>query len=129
MGEATFVPDTKRLDDLLREMQLSRNHMAIAVDEYGGTAGLLTIEDIGSDRKRVNGDPVCGASAAPSCENGNVDLDPAAQERNPFFNPVIDTPGRRFKIDESLTRALCTIGKSSETVVNSGVMGSLPSTG
>ena len=32
--------------DLLREMQLSRNHMAIAVDEYGGTAGLLTIEDI-----------------------------------------------------------------------------------
>ncbi|MGH3759816.1 hemolysin family protein [Actinophytocola sp.] len=46
MGEATFVPDTKRLDDLLREMQLSRNHMAIAVDEYGGTAGLLTIEDI-----------------------------------------------------------------------------------
>jgi len=46
MGEATFVPDTKRLDGLLREMQLSRNHMAIAVDEYGGTAGLLTIEDI-----------------------------------------------------------------------------------
>jgi CBS domain containing-hemolysin-like protein len=46
MGEATFVPDTKRLDDLLREMQLSRNHLAIAVDEYGGTAGLLTIEDI-----------------------------------------------------------------------------------
>jgi CBS domain containing-hemolysin-like protein len=46
MGEATFVPDTKRLDDLLREMQVSRNHLAIAVDEYGGTAGLLTIEDI-----------------------------------------------------------------------------------
>jgi CBS domain containing-hemolysin-like protein len=46
MTEATFVPDSKRLDDLLKEMQLSRNHMAIAVDEYGGTAGLLTIEDI-----------------------------------------------------------------------------------
>ncbi|MFL6145548.1 MAG: hemolysin family protein [Labedaea sp.] len=46
MVAATFVPDTKRLDDLLREMQLSRNHLAIAVDEYGGTAGLLTIEDI-----------------------------------------------------------------------------------
>lgn len=46
MGSATFVPDTKRLDDLLREMQLTRNHIAIAVDEYGGTAGLLTIEDI-----------------------------------------------------------------------------------
>jgi CBS domain containing-hemolysin-like protein len=46
MVPATFVPDTKRVDDLLREMQVSRNHMAIAVDEYGGTAGLLTIEDI-----------------------------------------------------------------------------------
>jgi CBS domain containing-hemolysin-like protein len=46
MNPASFVPDSKRLDGLLREMQVSRNHMAIAVDEYGGTAGLLTIEDI-----------------------------------------------------------------------------------
>ncbi|MCP2165180.1 hemolysin family protein [Goodfellowiella coeruleoviolacea] len=46
MRPASFVPDSKRLDELLREMQLTRNHMAIAVDEYGGTAGLLTIEDI-----------------------------------------------------------------------------------
>ncbi len=46
MTPASFVPDSKRLDDLLRKMQVSRNHVAIAVDEYGGTAGLLTIEDI-----------------------------------------------------------------------------------
>nr|WP_228046448.1 hemolysin family protein [Saccharopolyspora sp. HNM0983] len=46
MRSASFVPDTKRVDELLREMQLSRSHLAIAVDEYGGTAGLLTIEDI-----------------------------------------------------------------------------------
>ena len=46
MRPATFVPDSKRLDDLLREMQLARNHMAILVDEYGGVAGLITIEDI-----------------------------------------------------------------------------------
>ncbi|SDP63601.1 Hemolysin, contains CBS domains [Actinopolyspora xinjiangensis] len=46
MREASFVPDSKRLDELLKEMQLSRSHMAVAVDEYGGTAGLLTIEDI-----------------------------------------------------------------------------------
>ncbi|TDC94462.1 HlyC/CorC family transporter [Saccharopolyspora aridisoli] len=46
MRPATFVPDTKRLDELLHEMQISRGHLAIAVDEYGGTAGLLTIEDI-----------------------------------------------------------------------------------
>ncbi|GAB2754977.1 hemolysin family protein [Salinifilum aidingensis] len=46
MRPASFVPDTKRLDGLLHEMQRSRSHLAIAVDEYGGTAGLLTIEDI-----------------------------------------------------------------------------------
>lgn len=46
MTEADFVPDSKSLDELLERMQVSRNHMAIAVDEYGGTAGLVTIEDI-----------------------------------------------------------------------------------
>jgi CBS domain containing-hemolysin-like protein len=46
MRPVNFVPDSKRLDQLLREMQRSRSHLAIAVDEYGGTAGLLTIEDI-----------------------------------------------------------------------------------
>ena len=43
---ASFVPDTKNAGDLLREMQRVRNHVAIVVDEYGGTAGLVTIEDI-----------------------------------------------------------------------------------
>jgi len=41
-----FVPDSKRADDLLRDMQSARVHMAIVIDEYGGTAGLVTIEDI-----------------------------------------------------------------------------------
>src|SRR4051812_17897442 len=40
------VPDSKPADDLLREMQQSRRHVAVVVDEYGGTAGLVTIEDI-----------------------------------------------------------------------------------
>jgi CBS domain containing-hemolysin-like protein len=43
---AHFVPETKRVASLLREMQVERFHMAIAVDEYGGTAGLVTLEDI-----------------------------------------------------------------------------------
>jgi len=46
MRQAHFVPDSKRADDLLRDLQASRVHMAIVVDEYGGTAGLVTIEDI-----------------------------------------------------------------------------------
>jgi CBS domain containing-hemolysin-like protein len=41
-----FVPDSKAVDALLREMQAAHVHLAIAVDEYGGTAGLVTIEDI-----------------------------------------------------------------------------------
>jgi CBS domain containing-hemolysin-like protein len=43
---AHYVPETKRVAELLREMQLERFHMAIVVDEYGGTAGLITLEDI-----------------------------------------------------------------------------------
>ncbi|MDN5859350.1 MAG: hemolysin family protein [Pseudonocardia sp.] len=46
MRPAVFVPDSKRADELLKEMQAARNHMAIVVDEYGGTAGVVTIEDI-----------------------------------------------------------------------------------
>jgi CBS domain containing-hemolysin-like protein len=46
MRPCLFVPDSKPADDLLREMQSSRTHVAIVVDEYGGTAGMVTIEDI-----------------------------------------------------------------------------------
>ncbi|MFZ1751380.1 MAG: gliding motility-associated protein GldE [Saprospiraceae bacterium] len=41
-----FVPESKKIDELLREFQLKRMHMAIIVDEYGGTAGVATLEDI-----------------------------------------------------------------------------------
>jgi CBS domain containing-hemolysin-like protein len=46
MRPVHWVPDSKPADDLLREMQASRRHVAVVVDEYGGTAGLVTIEDI-----------------------------------------------------------------------------------
>ncbi len=41
-----FVPETKKIDDLLREIQQNRKHLAIVVDEYGGTCGIVTLEDI-----------------------------------------------------------------------------------
>jgi CBS domain containing-hemolysin-like protein len=46
MRPATYVPDSKPVDELLRQMQSMRIHVAIVIDEYGGTAGLVTIEDI-----------------------------------------------------------------------------------
>jgi CBS domain containing-hemolysin-like protein len=46
MRPPTFVPETKRIDDLLREMQKGRNPLAIVVDEYGGATGIVTLEDI-----------------------------------------------------------------------------------
>jgi CBS domain containing-hemolysin-like protein len=46
MREVYWVPESKPVDDLLREMQARRQHLAIVVDEYGGTAGLITIEDL-----------------------------------------------------------------------------------
>jgi putative hemolysin len=46
MRQPYYVPETKRIDDLLREMQRSRNHMAVVVDEYGGSTGVVTLDDI-----------------------------------------------------------------------------------
>lgn len=46
LRKATFIPENKTAADLLKEMQRNQIHMAIVVDEYGGTAGLITIEDI-----------------------------------------------------------------------------------
>lgn len=43
---ATFIPESKRLNILLKEFRFNRNHMAIVVDEYGGVSGLITIEDV-----------------------------------------------------------------------------------
>jgi magnesium and cobalt transporter len=43
---AVFIPESKRLNVLLRDFRVNRNHIAIVVDEYGGVAGLITIEDV-----------------------------------------------------------------------------------
>jgi CBS domain containing-hemolysin-like protein len=46
LRQVLYVPDSKPIDALLREMQAERKHVAVVVDEYGGTAGLVTIEDV-----------------------------------------------------------------------------------
>lgn len=46
LREPMFVPETKKIDDLLKEIQESRKHLAVVVDEYGGTSGIVTLEDI-----------------------------------------------------------------------------------
>jgi CBS domain containing-hemolysin-like protein len=46
MRPVTYVPESKSVDELLREMQAARSHIAVVIDEYGGTAGVITIEDI-----------------------------------------------------------------------------------
>jgi putative hemolysin len=46
LREIMFVPETKKIDELLREFQEKRTHLAIVVDEYGGTSGMVTLEDV-----------------------------------------------------------------------------------
>jgi magnesium and cobalt transporter len=46
LRQSVVVPESKRLNVLLREFRENRNHMAIVIDEYGGVAGLVTIEDV-----------------------------------------------------------------------------------
>jgi CBS domain containing-hemolysin-like protein len=65
MRPAVFVPDSKPLDDLLREMQRDRNHMTLLVDEYGAIAGLVTIEDILEEIVGEIADEYDGAEVAP----------------------------------------------------------------
>lgn len=69
---AIFIPESKRLDTLLKEFRLKRNHMAIVVDEYGGISGLVTIEDV---LEQIVGDIV-------------DEYDPAEQE--PFIKQLTD---------------------------------------
>jgi CBS domain containing-hemolysin-like protein len=84
---AYFVPEAKRVDDLLAEMQARRVQMAIVVDEYGGTAGLLTIEDIVEEIVGEIRDEYDGAEELPYRQlkdgefmfNGGIDLDDVNQ--------------------------------------------------
>jgi CBS domain containing-hemolysin-like protein len=86
MRPATFAPETKRVPELLREFQRRQIQAAIVVDEYGGTAGLVTIEDmleeiVGEirDEYDVESDPIVEESDGVFVFSAKVDIDTAAE--------------------------------------------------
>jgi putative hemolysin len=98
---AYFVPESKRADDLLRELQQKRVHIAIVVDEYGGTAGMVTIEDlleeiVGEiqDEFDVEEQKIVKVSEGEALVDGGVSIDDANQELDlDLAGEEVDTVG------------------------------------
>jgi putative hemolysin len=122
MRQAYFVPESKRVSELLKELQRKQAHMAIVVDEYGGTAGLVTVEDlleeiVGEirDEYDVEADTVTDEGNGTFVFSGKVSVDEVAErlgvqiEREGFETvggyllshlgrmPYV---GERFEVDE-----------------------------
>ncbi len=91
---ATFIPESKRLNTLLKEFRGSRNHIAIVVDEYGGITGLLTIEDVLEEIVGEIDDEHDAAEIAPIQEQGpghyHVHALARIEEFNAFFDANLD---------------------------------------
>jgi CBS domain containing-hemolysin-like protein len=86
---AVFVPESKRVPELLKQFQRQQTQIAIVVDEYGGTAGLVTIEDlleeiVGEirDEYDVESEPIVDEGNGSFLFNGKVDIDEVAQRLN-----------------------------------------------
>jgi len=99
MRPAGYVPESKPVDELLREMQAARSHIAIVVDEYGGTAGLVTIEDILeeivgeiTDEYDVERPPIEVLSADDSVETARVAARLAVEDLGELFG--VELPDR-----------------------------------
>ncbi|MGY0503761.1 HlyC/CorC family transporter [Luteimonas sp. e5] len=91
---AFLIPESKRLDLLLREFRLSRNHMAIVIDEYGGVAGLVTIEDV---LEQIVGD-IDDEHDDAEDENALISPRPDGQYRVDALTPIEDF-NERFGAD------------------------------
>jgi len=118
---ATFVPETKRVADLLKEFQRRQTQIAIVVDEYGGTAGLATIEDlleeiVGEirDEYDVETEPIAEEPDGSFVFSGKVNFDDVRERLHVDVEPDgfetvggyvltrvgrVPTPGERFELD------------------------------
>src|SRR2546427_3245920 len=100
---AAFVPETKTLDSQLRDFQRGPAHLAIVVDEFGGTSGLITLEDILEeivgeihDEHDVGEAPPIRQDGDRYWVDGRVNLDDLSQALGrPFEHPVVSTVGGR----------------------------------
>ena len=119
--QATFVPETKRVADLLKEFQRKQAQIAIVVDEYGGTAGLATIEDlleeiVGEirDEYDVETEPAVEQPDGSIVFSGKANFDEVRERLNVDIEPEgfetvggyvltrvgrVPTPGERFELD------------------------------
>ncbi len=119
---ATFIPESKRLDTLLQEFRSSRNHMAIVVDEYGGTSGLLTIEDV---LEQIVGeiddehDPEEDLHIEPQGNHWNVMALTRIDEFNEYFESNLDDEDYDT-IGGLVMRAFGRMPRRGETVSNGG---------
>ncbi len=90
LRQPKFIPESKRLNTLLKEFRVSRNHIAIVVDEYGGTAGLLTIEDVLEEIVGEIDDEHDPLEAEPIQEKPNAHFQVRALTRIEEFNAFFD---------------------------------------
>ena len=103
---AHLVPETKRIPELLREMQKLRITVAVAIDEYGGTAGLVTVEDIVEelvgeikDEYDLDGDPLTVEADGGAIERGVVN---GSHVHHPPMSDVLDVPAPEWALVTAL---------------------------
>jgi magnesium and cobalt transporter len=122
---AVFIPESKRLNVLLREFRVSRNHIAIVVDEYGGVAGLVSIEDV---LEQIVGDIEDEYDFDETLDNIRLDADGRyrvkARTEIEAFNEAFDTHFRDEEFDTVgglILRHLGRVPKRNEQVEIDGI--------